>query len=1073
MKDTTTASRSERRDVWLALAAGGLAGIVYLLTVAHGVYPGQSASLMAVCTGLEPTVAPMHPIWSAIAGWIGRVHVLSLPLRLNLFSVLCGAAAVGLLCRQTAFLVRQTIHEDSIADRQIDRAAAVAGLTAAAALAFSVPFWSASTRLQYQGFDLLILLGLFQVLVLFVRTGLTVFLLAFALGYGVGIVETTLFILLLPVAAVLVVLALVKRRRFDLQTLSLFGLAGIAGLCAYPLFAWSFFQGGDKALRGYRNVMDVLVFMWRDQYHIVRGAIPRVGWMWLLFQSAVPSLAAFIAARRALNNERSWSLYLLHAILTGVAVCVLTNVPFAPWRLVRLGGTLPVGTYAMMAMVTGYLAAYWHLMMSVRERRHDQQISNLTRRAGNWMGLVLAWPLTVLVAVAAVVNGFEANGARGAGADLCARRLLDDLRGRSWIVTDGTLDNHIEILARERGQTVHLLCLQKDTDRIYQRQLVRLIEKENLFPSDRQRMLNSLDIGVLPFIQDWFASDTNIASKAVVFGVPDLWYGAGQSPLPEYLFFGGTRGLEGRNGPAMAADHMAFWNVVTRALPRRPRTTDPTSLLCNYLRRHVGFVGNNLGVTLEEMGRTNEAAAVYARVREIDPDNISALFNQFEMARRGTDEALKTRIEKEVRDFIARQKHQYALWSLSRYYGYVRSPELFARLGWSWALSGQTQAGLAGIKRADDLLLTRGSRLSLQQTIAAIYMLQDERAKSEDVYRQILANDPENRQAILSIARIAVASGELDKARNWLQKVQDVGVARNQLGVEYAAVHLAAGEFDLARVQLQETVDTQPNNLQALGMLAVVLLQQNNIKEVEQTVLPKMEAVAGSPDQYFIQIVRAQAAMAKGKDFFRVARAAFIRASILRPDVTRLSDVILQLDIALVDQPRAEQHARQVLRVNRRHALANYVMGSLRLQAGQYGEAEDYLRRSVTTEPLPAALNDLSETLRRMRKFVDAETFARDAVAKAPELYIGYETLAAILMDQSRIAEAEPLLDKALKLNKDDMRVQMSRARLLYLKGDLTAARDAIKIVRGRQGELNPYELDEFERLAGEISRRR
>jgi hypothetical protein len=53
------------------------------------------------------------------------------------------------------------------------------------------------------------------------------------------------------------------------------------------------------------------------------------------------------------------------------------------------------------------------------------------------------------------------------------------------------------------------------------------------------------------------------------------------------------------------------------------------------------------------------------------------------------------------------------------------------------------------------------------------------------------------------------------------------------------------------------------------------------------------------------------------------------------------------------------------------------------------------------------------------------------------------------------------------------MRVQMSRARLLYLKGDLTAARDAIKTVRGRQGELNPYELDEFERLAGEISRRR
>lgn len=1074
-----------RMDALLALAAGAVAFLVYLATLSPGIYPGQSALLLATCSGAEPLVAPTHPVWMSLSAWICGWHGWSLATRMNLFSALCGALAVGMIYRIMSHLVRETIYDATISDLVKQRASILAGLVSAAALAFSVPFWSASTRFHYQSFDLLLLLSVFYLLVIYAKSGRTVFLMLFACCYGIGMVESTMFLMSAPAAGAFTLYVLWRRKRLTHSlTIVGTGLALLLGLLAYVFFAWNFCRTEDIALRGYRGLMDVLVFMWRDQFQELReGFSP--GWILLAAQSVVPAVAALIASRRTLNNERSWSFYLLHAILLGVAVCVLTNMPFTPWRLAKPSGLLPVAVCAMMAMVTGYLAVYWYLLKVVTVKRHDQmQLPTITRRAGDWMGRILFWPFLALVLVTAAINAFEANGRAGAGADACAQAILDRMGDRPWIVTDGMLDNHLLVLARERGKPLHLLCLQKDQNPVYQHQLGKTIEQENLFGGDRPRMLNTLKLGVLPFIQDWFASDPDIARKAVVFGVPDLWYAAGLIPVPDAFFFAGARTLEGLNGGALAADHLALWNRMDRLLPRKADAAAPADLLRNELRRHLGFIGNNLGVTLEEMGRTNDAVVVYERVRKLDPGNISALFNQFEMARRSGDEARRQRVEKELHDFIGQQKRQYPLWSLSRYYGYIRSPELFARMAGVWALSGQPQAALVGVTKAAQLQLPN-EPFSLEHTKAAIYLLQEERGKSAAIYQGILDKNPNDRQAIRSMARFALAEGSLDQARGWLDRMQKTGVTRSQLGVEWAAVHMAAGDFDRARLQLQETVDLQPNNLQALGMLAVVHLQQAEVaraagkdpapmlKEVDQVILPRMDAVGGSQDQYFYLIVKGQLNVARGKDFFRPAREAFIRAGILRPDVARLQDIVLQLDIALVDPASAERHARAVLRNNRKHALANYVMGSLRLQSGDYGEAEDFLRRSVESEPLPAALNDLAETLRRIRKLVPAESYARAATVKAPGLYVAWETLASVLMDLNRLDEAEEALKHAVNKSKEDMRVQMSMARLQLMKGDGAKAREIVKQVRARQGELSAYERQELEKIAAEAARRR
>ena len=1064
-------------DWFLSAGLGLLAAVVYGLTLSKGVYPGESARLMTVYSGIDPLELPLHPVWGMIVSQLSAWPVFTLPLRLNLFSACCAAVSVVLLYRLMSFLVHEIINEEYSVE-YAPRVAVWAGAVAALAFMFAVPVWQAATRLQYQSFDLMLVLIAASFLTLYAASKWRVFLVLFALLQGVGVVESVMFVPLAPVFLMFLIYVLWKNGELSLSRVTWMGALSVVGLSLYYFSAQAFLGSHDVEALGFKNVMDVLVEVWKAQIRQLRSGLPRVNWLILLLMSVVPWLAGWFASFRALNNERSWSEYILHLTLSVLVVLGLTNVAISPWEILKPLGRLPVWAAAMQAMTVGYLVAYWYLLLKVERPKRGLATSEVTKRAGDWMGLILTYPLVAVVLLAAVINAFECGGSRGAFADRCAKEILGRLGGRTWFVTDGTLDPHLQIMARERGQELNLLCLQNDMSPSYLKLMAKRIEEKKVFgPAEMQRMKSTLDLGILPFIQDWFAMDKAIEKKVAVFGVPDFWYTAGITPVPEFLFFSGSRDIKEFKDKPLFADYSAFWKEMDRVLaPGKSGNNDPTVRLRAHLRRHMGFVANNLGVLLEDLGKDEDAFAVYTYVHDkLDAENISALFNRFEMARRGVASASagKEVIERELKDFIGNLKQKYPLWSLSRYYGYVRSPELFARLGWGWALSGQTGAALAGVTRAINLLPT-DQRVGAMQAMAAIYSLSDDRSKTEAVYQDIIKSDPNNRSAMLGMARLAVQEGALEKAKQWLEQAAKSDDKRGALGVEWAVIHLMNNDVARARLSLQEATDLQPKNLQAWAMLAMVQLQQEETADIEKVILPKMENIAGTVDNYFIQITRAQVAMKKGKNFQRGAREAFIRASMLRPDITGVKDMILQLDIAMNDQESAELHARQVLRNNRKHALANYVMGSLRLQEGEYGEAEDFLRRSVETNPSAAALNDLSEVLRRIRKFDEAEKHARAALKLSPDLYVAWETLAVILLEADKdLNEAEQAVRKSMELFAEDLRVRITLARILLKKGEIERARETIRQLKSRQSELSGFDQAELARLAEEASANR
>jgi len=1085
---------SKSSNMFMMLGVGLSALLIYVLTLSKGVFPGESAWLMAIYTGLESIEVPMHPMWGAIVNWLGSLSFSTLPIRLNFFSALCTALSVMLVFSLVSTFVRNVIDEEYSLD-YAPFVSKVAGLLASLAFLFSVPAWQAATRLQYQSFDLLLLLTTVKLINAYRGPKGIVCLLLFILLSGLGAMESVLFIPAMPFLFAFALYAL-RRQNKSMMNIVWIGVGILLVLVVgWYLVARHFFITADVESLEVTSVLQVMVNMVRVHLKQLLSGLPRVGWMILLLTGFVPWLAALMASFRALNNERTMSQYILHVVLSLMVILGLSNALFSPWQILRPYGQLPVCAYALLAMTAGYLFAYWYLLLKVKRQRAEKKATDRVKKVGEWMGILITYPFVVIVLVTSVMNAFEcANPRRGAFADRCAKEILDRMGSRTWFVTDGTLDTHLQIMANQRGQELHLICLQKDMSRYYLKSLWKLAEEKKLFSgADVQKMKSTLELGVLPFIQDWLAMDREIEKKVAVFSIPDFWYTSGLTPIPEYFFFSGCRDVSKVEDKNLLNDYMAFWKSMAADLDigKKERLRDsqePTARMKKNLRRHLGFIANNLGVFLEEKANEKDAFAIYTYVnRTIDPENIAALFNRFEMANRGSAVALKNKgqIEREMRDFLGGVKIKYPLWSLSRYYGYVRNPQLFIQRGFDWALSGHTGAALAVAGRGIDLLPTSEKNIALG-ALAAIYAMSDDKQKSASVYQDMILNDPKDRSAMLGLARLAVQEGAIEKAKSWLEKATKNDDKRGTLGVEWAIIHLMNNDLPRARLALQEATDLQPKNLQAWAMLGLLQIQQNELEEVERVILPRMENLAGTIDNYFIQISRAQIALAKDKmqakikskendrTFRRIAREAFIRASLLRPDIVGVKDMILQLDIEMNDQSAAELHARQVLRTNRKHALANYVMGSLRLQEGEYGEAEDFLRRSVEANPSSAALNDLAEVLRRIKKLDDAERFAREAIKKNPDLYVAWETLAAILLEAGKnLEEAESAVNKALTLYKEDPRVKITLARIQHRRGSIEKARETLSQVKAEQSKLTEFDLEVMKRLSADLSKPR
>jgi tetratricopeptide (TPR) repeat protein len=1038
---------------------------VYALTLARGAYPGQSALLEACVADLLPDRLPAHPIWMLLAGWVAQVPLFSLALRLNLFSAICAAASVGLLgllmerwlfrvARDPRDGTEQMMRpEDEEALEAGARPAAApagnpasaahnlraassacfGGWVAALALAFSVPFWSVATRLHFQSFDLLLLLTtLYAAQAHFAKPSMVRALIV-ALLCGLGCVETAIFVPLSP----LIFLLLLRNRLRVLEpwrgqmmgSLILAVIGALAGL----LLLWRIRAAGAGSAPA---LWTVLVAMLRAHYAVLRHALPESGWIWMVLLAYMPAATMLPAAKRAFS-ERSPSMIGMQVALTVATVLCLFNAPVSPWVLARNRDDLPVMACLAVAAATGYLAAYWRMLRAPMDRPDA-----VGSRLEVVLSTLLAWPLAASVVVAAGLNLGAADGRNGAFADILAQGMLDRLGTRTWMISDGVLDNHILIRAREQGRPLHLVSLADGMHASRQHRLQGMIGAEPAFAARRVRLCHAVALGPMAFAQEWLTGDPMAESRLLVAGVPEVWTLAGYRPVPDGLGYNGARSLESLRGADLLGSNRAAWLRMERLLASDEPLPAGAARVRAVLRREAGLSANNLGVLLEDLARPDEAYEAYEASRRIDPRNLSALFNQQALALGGTRAKERPALEHQLKVRLRQEKKLPPIKLVILSYGDIRQPAILQQYGLAWSDAGQPALARAQWNRA---LALAPDNTGLRLQLANLALRQDQTAEGERAFRAVLAVKTNDAAALVGMGSIAVARGRHDEARAWLERARQAGAPASTLAIPMAALLTESGRTDEALASLRALTDADAQNLEAWSLLAELLLRQKNIDEVEQRVLPAMVRAMGKGDHVLIHLVRANLLRARHPVDFAAARASLLCARKLRPDLAVICDDLLELDRALGDPATRERDAISVLRLDPGHAFANYLLAAVLLDRGELPRAEDLFRRSLATQPTAMAHNDLAETLRRRRQLAAAEQSARAALELNVRSYAAWDTLGCVLLDAGRPDEAAQAVERSLRLCATDPRIHISLARVRLAQGRTEDVREILK----------------------------
>ena len=1042
----------KKADRTLLGAVAALGALVLFLSTAGYVFPGESAHLLALWHGVDVISAASapYPLTAALAWLFGGG---------NLIAPFAGLATLCLL----TFLVLVALPRLMDGEDESDHAVTAARLTAAVAAAvllFTPAFRSAASHLEPALVEFAWALAALALLAVWVRLegalASAVLALAGAM-WGAVAADGALGLCLLPLAfAALAVTAWRTGRRVFSNLLLFFGV----GLVAFFVVLGA--TGGVGA--GIDRLGEAL------------GALfGRRGWLMAAAFSVFPFLVMTVMVLKTHIVKDDFARIVFYIAMTLVSVLSLAT-PLSAGELMERHGVLPVAASAFAALTAALLIAQlWTLV------RVAQGAIRLQAVAGTLLG--------VLALVAAVTSAFsllEFSPSAGAFADRVAETVLDDLDTRDWLVTDGRLDDHLRLAAARRGRPLRLVNLTRDGDAAYLDRLEAAIVAE--LPDGAVLRRSLRDIGLIAFVQDWFAGDTNIAARAAVFGAPDLWLAGELKPMPEFAFFGGD--------PARQPD-WSRWAELDDVLAAEPdwgsyrmgEVENPVERLRLELRRHFGLVANDRGVWLEDAGRGDEASAAYELTLDrIDPDNIAALFNAYSLACRDNPKAAlrKFEFERRLKAIVDDPKRRYVLTALANYYGYIRDPAILVRLGCAWARSGLPGEALNQMRRAMDFVAA-DRQGPLLNYIAALQTGEDRGERSRELYNRVLEIAPEDHDALIGLMRIALAGGDTEMAKGYLKRALDAAGDDPRVLTERALLQVLEGDLPAARKLLNAATDADEENLEAWALKATVVMRQCDeatdpavreelTRELEKGILPMMAKETDDPNDYHLQTVRAFVAMRKGNEGLQDARDAFAVAAHSRPEIAATLNTLMELDIALNDRESALAHAREALCRNRNSPLGNYILGSTALVSNDFAAAEHYLRKAADGNgALPAAMSDLAETYRRLKRYDEALAYARKAVTAQSDLYVAYDIIASVLVEKrGDAAEAREAIERAIAIatvdgRLQDVRLMMTLARVQILGGDRRMAGATVRKVKARAEELSEYERRELAALEREL----
>lgn len=1020
---------------------------LYIATLSRGTFPGESAALTVAYTGLDPFLPLSHPIWGAVAWLLNLLPIGELSTRLNLLSAFCGAISVTLLYAIVSQIDHRKSFEESVQSFSNQAVNRLSGIVAASLLAVSTPFWIVSTRAHTASFDVAMLLGSFLLLLKYGSTKRNSFLIASVLLYGLGISEFATFILLLPVYGCMLLIQLWKAKQLRPAKVFTLVLVGLTGLLPYLLHAWRFASTPGFQWREFSGYWHVVGRSFLEQYILIAHGLPKVGWLSISIVSFVPWIIVFLL-RTPSNRVTGRNVWLgsliLNGVLTGLAIAIFLNTILAPWSITNFRPLL-VTPYLFIAIWSGYLAGYWLIVFS-REPRRDGTVMRQVRRV---LRLAL-FPLLIGFVGAAAVTSYPIADGRPSGAiQKFSRAIINEAASSSWLVSNGLIDDLLKIEASAQGSSIKILNSSPSSGAgAYSRYVA------SLFTDSRRQSLARVGLG--PLLNEWFTEDSNVVHDVAVLTQSDFWFAGGFEPMPQGVLFTGYKSGDPLDTKALLKQHREIWNELVPDLEAAANDKNPASPWCHWALSHLGKVANNLGVFLEDHGDPEAAFDAYQEARRIDTNNLSALINVHTLSKQEQREEFEA-IDRELQKRIKNQQGRYRLWALAYYYGYIRSPELYAGRGWAWAMSGKPNLAAGDMRKAVEV---SGGKQSAQLALASLYFSQELDAESGSTFLKVLKDDPENKSALLGLARLSVRKGDFDAGRDYLTRLEELKGSPTAIRLERAALEGLAGNLTLAMTYLRRVVKDEPDNMQAWAAIATVARELDDGAALEES-LGKLESAKVLMPSVRIAVAR----LAVARNDRAAARRHLDEVLRFQPGHIEALESILLLDVQEGQRDVAENHVEQLLATDPRNAFGNYVLGTLQVASEQYALAESSYRVSLSSRRSSETLNDLSWVLMKRGEYDEALSLIRESITMNKANGSAWDTLGSILLSKGDLEGAEKAFQQAIAMRPDHAPVLLNMAKLYEKKG---LRQDALKLTEGlmsRPGDLSRESYEELREL--------
>jgi tetratricopeptide (TPR) repeat protein len=1019
------------------------------------VHPGQSAMILVQRLGVEPLASFSNPLYGWVVQAIALVAGSSAFHAINLFSALCAA---GVLMMVFAFVYRATRTfniDNSFSAPVMHRAQTAAGVVSVLYLLATTPFWMAATRANPIMFDLLLLFTAFYLVISFNEKSSMMRMYLAVLLYGVTIVEFNTAILIAPLFAILVVTQMYHAESFTGGNLAKTFWFGVIGLTVYLIQAGVFMATPAYEWREFNHYFQVIWYIWLEQYQTLTGGLPRVGWLTIALVSVLPLLitaAMRIPGGATRARGALFGASVLNMILGVLAILTLRDFPLAPTNLTGTA-RLFITPYVLIGLWVGNVVAFW-LVVLFRQKRFERPAGRAVRRVSGYVIMAVAPAYLVFTMVTQSFPGSRDPANRTI--QRFAVQAVDQAVGKEWLVTATPLDDLIALEVYRRDIPLKVLRLSYGRSPAHMKYVAQLF-------SDDARLESLARIGMAPLLEEWFGTITNAEQVIAVVHVPDLWLEAGMEAIPDRVLFLGAATHANIPVDALLEQARAFWEDYGNDVLNTTPGSELNQTYLAWIKMHLSKIANNLGVFLEDRGRPDDAYRCYEKARMFAPENLSALMNLHVLAQR-QDRSEFDALEQELVQRTENMMGKIQTTSLAYHYGFVRVPELFAKRGLAFAMSGKARLAISDMKRA---LALREGNPQLQMALATLYFGQDMNEESKESYQAVLDKDPKNTGARVGLMRVSSRQGDYGEARRHLQQLKDMGVSASALAMEEAVIESLSGSPAKALLLMQHVAKEQPENMQVWAAIAVTASELKDNKTAETAMEQLAKAKVVSPA---IQLVMAQSALNQGDR--GGARRLLNEVLKRQPGNIHALEMKLRIDISERAREEAQKTVETILRYDSRNALANYMLGVHHMYKEEYALAESAYRASLAAFRGPEALNDLAYVLSLQNKLSEAEPLARESLHLNDRNSAAWDTLGVILMKQDKLPEAEEALQASLALRPGAAGVMLSLAMLHEKRGRLEEAGNVMREVSTRMNELTPQDQAVFRDLQFRLQNR-